>query len=76
MGAFAENFAGGADGIAEVLDASYASGAQGGSVHDESVELDFAFAVEEGASAGVESVVVFHDDNGLLDGVEGGASGV
>ncbi len=66
----AENFAGGAHGIAQALDASHAAGAERGAVHDEGVELDFAVAVEEAAASGVEGLVVFHDDDGFLDGVE------
>ncbi len=68
--ALAENLAGGAHGIAQALDASDATGAERGSVHDEGVELDSAVAVEEAAASGVEGLVVFHDDDGLLDGIE------
>ena len=42
-------------------------------VHHQRVELHAAVAGEEGAAAGVEGVVVFHDGDGGFDGVEGGA---
>ena len=70
MWAVAQNFAGGADGIAQALDAADASGAQSGAVHNERVELDFSFTIQKAAASGVEGLVVFHDDNGLLDGVK------
>jgi hypothetical protein len=70
----AENLAGGAHGIAQALDASHAAGAERGSIHDECVELDFAVAIEKAAASRVESLVVFHDDDGFLDGVERGAA--
>src|SRR5437899_8333480 len=59
--ALAENFARGAHGIAQTLDAADASGAERSSVHDEGAELDLAIAVEEAAASGVEGLVVFHD---------------
>jgi hypothetical protein len=69
-----QNLAGGADGIAQMLDASYASGAERGAIHDERVELDAAVAVEEAAPSGVESLVIFHDHDGFLDRIEGRAA--
>src|SRR5437899_5498193 len=66
----AENLAGGAHRIAQPLDTADASGAERGSVHDERIELDFAVAIEEAAASGVEGLVVFHDDDGFLDGIE------
>jgi hypothetical protein len=36
--------------------------------------LDLAVAIEEAAPAGVESLVVFHDDYSFFDGVEGRAT--
>ena len=72
--AFVEDEAGGLDGIAEVFDAGYAAGAEGGSVHEEGVELDAAVSGEEGAAAGVEGGVVFEDGDGGFYGVGGGAS--
>jgi hypothetical protein len=68
--ALAENLAGGAHGIAQALDTSDASGAECGSVHDESVELDSPVAVQEAAASGIEGLIVFHDDDGLLDGID------
>ena len=66
--------AGGLDGVAEVLDAGDAAGAEVGTVHKQGVELDATVAGEEGAAAGVEGVVVFHDGDGGLYGVDGGAT--
>jgi hypothetical protein len=57
-----------------MLDATHASGAKGGPLHDERVELYFAIAIEEAAAAGIEGLVVFHDHDCLLDGVESRAS--
>ncbi len=74
VGAFIEDEARGADGVGEVLDAGDAAGAEVFAVHEEGVELDAAVAGEKGAAPGVEGVVVFHDDDGGLDGVEGGAT--
>ena len=68
--ALAEYLAGGAHRIAQAFDAADASGAKRGAVHDESVELDFAVAIQKASAAGVEGLVVFHDDDGFLDGVE------
>ena len=74
VGGLLEDQARGLDGIAEALDAGDAAGAQVGAVHEEGVELDTAVAGEEGAAAGVEGVVVFHDGDGGLDGVDRGAA--
>ena len=57
-------------GLRNALHAAHASGAQGGAVHDEGIELHFAVAIEKAAAAGVESLVVFHDDDGFFDRVE------
>ena len=72
--AFAEDFPRGANGIAKVLDAADTTAPQGGAVHDEGIELHPAVAVEEAAAAGVEGLVVFHDDDGCLDRIERGAA--
>ena len=68
--AVAENFAGGADRVAQALDAADAAAAQGRAVHDERVELHFAVAVEETAASGVESFIVFENDHGFFNRVE------
>ena len=70
VGAFAEDLSGGANGIAQVLDAADTSASQRGAVHHEGVELHFAIAVEKAAAAGVKGLVVFHDDDRFLDRVE------
>src|SRR5579859_8239305 len=72
--AFVEDEAGGLDGVAEVFDAGYAAGAQGGSVHEEGVELNATLAGEEAAPAGVEGGVVFEDGDGGFYGVGGAAA--
>ena len=74
MRRFFEHQAGGLDGVAEALDAGDAAGAEVGAVHEQGVELDAAVAGEEGAAAGVEGVVVFHDGDGGFDGVDGCAA--
>ena len=57
-----------------MFDATQSSGTQSGSVHDERIELHSAFPIEEAAAAGVKGVVIFHDDHGFLDGIEGGTA--
>ncbi len=52
------------------LDAAHASAAQRGAVHDEGIELHFAVAIEKAAAAGIESLVVFHDDDSFFDRIE------
>jgi len=74
MRAFAQDLARSAHGIAQVLDASHAPGAKRGAIHYQGVELHAPVAIEEAAASGVESLVVFHDDDRLFDGVEGGAA--
>jgi hypothetical protein len=74
VGRLLEDEASGLDGVAEVLDAGDAAGAEVGAVHEEGVELDAAVAGEEGAAAGVKGVVVFHAGDGGLDGVDSGAA--
>ena len=53
-----------------MLDTSHTTGAESGAVHDEGVELDFSVAIQKAAASGVEGLVVFHDDDGFLDGIE------
>jgi hypothetical protein len=74
VGTLAENLARGANRIRDALNASHATGSQSAAVHDEGVELNLAVAIEETAAAGVESLVVFHDDYSFFDGVEGRAT--
>src|SRR3954451_20754932 len=56
-----------------MLNSTDAAGTQRVAVHDESVELNFAFAIEKAAATSVKGLVIFHDDDGFLDGVESGA---
>src|SRR6266446_772373 len=72
--AFTEDLARGADGVGDAFHASYTSSSKSTAVHDEGVELDLAIAIEEAAAAGVEGLVVFHDDYGFFDCVEGRAA--
>ncbi len=41
-----------------------------GAVHDEGIELHFAVAIEKAAAPGVESLVIFHDDDSFFDRIE------
>jgi hypothetical protein len=70
VGALAEHLASCPDGIGDMLDASHAASTESGPIHDQGVELDLAFAIEEAAATGVEGFVVFHDDYGFFDGVK------
>src|SRR5580692_5489438 len=72
--AVAENFARGANRVAQAFDASDAAAAQSCAVHDEGVELHLAVAVQEAATSRVEGFVVFESDHGFFDGVEGRAA--
>jgi hypothetical protein len=69
-----EDEAGGLDWVAEALDGGDAAGREVGAAHEEGITLDAAVVGEEGATAGVEDVVIFHDGDGGLDGVDGGAA--
>src|SRR6185437_5383548 len=57
-----------------MLNSTDAASTQRVAVHDESVELNFAFAIEEAAATSVKRFVIFHDDDSFLDSVEGGAA--
>ena len=70
----AQNFPGGANRVAQTFDATHSTAAEGRAVHDESVELHLAVAVQETAAAGVESFIVFENDHGFFDRVESGSA--
>src|ERR1035437_1918125 len=72
--AVAKNFPGGANRVAQALHATDATAAQGRAVHDESVELHLAVAVQETAAASVEGFVVLENDHGFFDCVQGGSA--
>ena len=74
MRALAEDFAGGTNRIPDMLHAAQAAGAYRSPVHDESIELNLAFTVEEAAAARIESIVIFHDDHGFLNCVGRGTA--
>ena len=66
----AQDFASGPDRIAQPLYTADAACSQRGAIHDEGIELHFAFAIEKAAATGIESLIVFHDDDSFLDGIE------
>jgi hypothetical protein len=74
MVALFEDQAGGLNGIAQALDAGYASGLHAAAVHEERVKLDAAVGGEKAAAAGVEGGVVFEDGDGGFNGIEGGCA--
>jgi hypothetical protein len=74
MGTVAQDFSGGANWIAQALDATHAAATQGRTVHDKSIELNLAVAVQEAAASGVEGLVVLHHDYGFFDRVQGGTA--
>src|SRR5271166_3304781 len=61
-------------GIPHTLHAAHAAGAQSGTVHDQSIELNLAIAIQKAASAGIEDLVILHDDHSLFDSIERRAS--
>ena len=71
---FAQNLACCANRIAQVLDATHSSGAQGCPIHDQGIKLHSAFAIEKCAVSGIEGFVVLHYDDSLLDCIKGAAS--
>jgi len=66
-----EDEAGGLNGIAEALDAGYATSLHAAAVHEEGVELDATVGGEKAATAGVESGVIFEDGDGGFDRIDG-----
>ena len=47
-------------GIADMLYATYAAGAQSSAVHHQGIQLDPPIAGKKAAAAGVEGIVIFH----------------
>ena len=74
VGALLKDQTGGADGIAEALDAGNAACAESGTFHEQGVELDAAFAGKEGTPTGVEGVVVFEDGYSSFNRINGGGA--
>jgi hypothetical protein len=70
--ALAQDFSGGADGVGNALNSADSASTQGGTFHDEGVQLHFAVTIQEAAAAGVESLVVFEYDDGFFDRVKRG----
>jgi hypothetical protein len=56
--------------IAHPLHAPDTPGPQRRPIHDERIQLHLAVAIQEATAAGVEGLVVFHDDNGFLDSIK------
>ncbi len=57
-------------GLAQVLHAGHAAGAEVGAAHQQRIELHAAVARQEGAAARVEGLVVFHHHDGRFDRIE------
>src|SRR3954465_14527655 len=72
--ALAQHLPRGADGIGNVLNAAHSPGAEGVAIHNESIELNLAFAVQKTATASVEGFVVFHHHNCGFDCIKRRAS--
>ena len=68
---FFEDGARGANGIFDAVETGDGAGAKGGGVHNDGVAFDLAVEIEMGAETGVENGVVFENDDGGFDGVEG-----
>ena len=74
VGTLFEDEARGPDGVAEALDTGHSAGFHAAAVHEECIELDTAVGGEETAPASVERRIVFEDDDGGFNGVEGGSA--
>ena len=68
---FFEDGARGANGIFYAVKTGDGAGAKRGGVHDDGVTFDFAVEIEVGAETSVEDGVIFENDDGGFDGVEG-----
>ena len=71
---FAEYLARSSNRIGDVIHTTDAARAKRGAVHDEGIELDLAFAIEEAATASVKGLVIFHNDDSFLGSFERGAT--
>src|SRR5438093_7006982 len=60
--------------IRNVFDTAHAPGAECGAVHNQSVELHLAFAIQKAATSGIESLIVLHYDNGFFGRIKSRAS--
>src|SRR5271165_4555146 len=56
MRAVTQDFAGGADRVAQTLHTTDAAAPEGRAIHDESVELHFTVAIQKTAATGVEGL--------------------
>ena len=74
VGALFQHQAGSQNGIANALDTRHAASFHSSAVHQESVELYTAVGGEEASAAGIEGRVIFENDDGCFDSVEGGTS--
>ncbi len=69
MRTLAQHLAGSTDGIRNVFHAADSAGTKRGSVHDEGIKLNLALAIQEATPAGINGLIVFHNDDSLLDRV-------
>ena len=60
-----------ANGILDMAQTGSGTSAKRGRVHDDGVAFDLAIEIQMGAEASVEDGIVFEDDDGSFDGIEG-----
>jgi len=60
-----------ANGIFDMAQTGSGTSAKRGRVHDDGVAFDLAIEIQMGAEAGVKDGIVFEDDDGGFDGIEG-----
>src|ERR1700756_3087571 len=70
MRAVTQDFARSANGIRNLFHAAHASGTKRSAVHNQRIELNLAIAIEEAATASVKRLVVLHDDDRFLYGIQ------
>jgi hypothetical protein len=63
-----------ANGIFDMAQTGSGTSAKCGRVHDDGVAFDLAIEIQVGAEASVEDGIVFEDDDGGFDGIEGMAA--
>jgi len=69
-----EDGTGNANGIFDMAQPGSGTSAKRGRVHDHGVAFDLAIEIQVGAKASVEDGIVFEDDDGGFDGIEGVAA--
>ena len=68
---FFEDGARGANGILDAVKTGDGAVAKRGGVHDDGVVFDLAIEIEMGAETSIEDGIIFENDDGGFDGVEG-----